>query len=368
MKKILFVPYTYSLGGGAERVLSTVVSHLDKEKYDITILPYADYSVMEENTPSYVTLRKGIVDIEKAGKLEKGIKFFLVHFFPGILRKLYIREKYDIEISFNYQIPSFLVKRSKGTKVIEWNHGDIYDLRDKKIRRMLQGRSYRKADRIVTISENTRQSVCALFPEVENKIELIYNGVDIRRIQEKAAQEPPVVLREHSIIFLGRLEPAKRPIELLEVVRNMHRNGQRVSLYYLGKGELKEELEAKIREWGLEEYVFLLGYQRNPYPLIRQSRAVCMISQSEGFPTVFTEGMALGIPFVSSPVGGVRELSNDGRCGMVVDGPEACGEAIAKIVFDEEIHKKMSDACLEHIRNYSVEKQKERIENLLDRI
>ena len=67
MKKILFVPYTYSLGGGAERVLSTVVSHLDKEKYDITILPYADYSVMEENTPSYVTLRKGIVDIEKAG-------------------------------------------------------------------------------------------------------------------------------------------------------------------------------------------------------------------------------------------------------------------------------------------------------------
>ena len=265
MKKILFVPYTYSLGGGAERVLSTVVSHLDKEKYDITILPYADYSVMEENTPSYVTLRKGIVDIEKAGKLEKGIKFFLVHFFPGILRKLYIREKYDIEISFNYQIPPFLVKRPKGTKVIEWNHGDIYDLRDKKIRRMLQGRSYRKADRIVTISENTRQSVCALFPEVENKIELIYNGVDIRRIQEKAAQEPPVVLREHSIIFLGRLEPAKRPIELLEVVRNMHRNGQRVSLYYLGKGELKEELGIEAREEDLEFAGFHKGYMEDMF-------------------------------------------------------------------------------------------------------
>lgn len=368
MKKILFVIYSYSLGGGAEKVLSNVVMNLDPGKYDITIQPYADYGVKEEETPSHVRVCKGIVDMTKAGRLEKGLKYFLVHFLPGILRKRYIRDQYDLEISFNYQIPSFLVRKTPETGVIEWNHGDVYDLKNKKIKRMLQKRSYRKADRIVTISENTKQSICELFPEFKDRIELIYNGIDVGRIERLAQQEAPAALREHSIVFIGRLEEAKRPLLLLEVIRRMHQNDRKISLYYLGQGEQKEELLEKIKEWGLEEYVFLLGYQKNPYSLIRQSKAICMMSRSEGFPTVFMEGLALGIPFVSSPVGGVKELSNGGRCGVIVNDVEECQEAITNIVFDEDTNRRMREACRRHIKNYTMEKQKEKIEDLFDRL
>ena len=368
MKKILFVIYSYSLGGGAEKVLSNVVMNLNPDEYDITIQPYADYGVKKEDTPSRVKVRKGIVDMQQAGRLEKGLKYFLVHFMPEVLRKLYIREKYDLEISFNYQIPSFLVKKTPETKVIEWNHGDVYDLKDKKIKRILQRRSYKKAARIVAISENTRKSICELFPEFRDKVELIYNGIDVDRIDRMAHQESPIELRKHSVVFVGRLEEAKKPLLLLEVIKRIHQSGRKISLYYLGQGEQKEELLEKIKEWELEDYVFLLGYQKNPYPVIRQSRAVCMLSRSEGFPTVFMEGMALGIPFVSSPVGGVKELGNGGRCGAIVDGLEDCEKAITKIVFDEDTNRRMGEACRQHIKNYTMEKQKEKIENLLDRI
>ena len=77
-----------------------------------------------------------------------------------------------------------------------------------------------------------------------------------------------------------------------------------------------------IQKAKLEHKVFLLGYMSNPYPIIKQSAAVCLLSESEGFPTVFTEGMALGKPFISSPVGGTRELSDNGNCGIIINSYE----------------------------------------------
>ena len=70
----------------------------------------------------------------------------------------------------------------------------------------------------------------------------------------------------------------------------------------------------------------------------------------------------------AGPVGGVKELGNGGRCGAIVDGLEDCEKAITKIVFDEDTNRRMGEACRQHIKNYTMEKQKEKIENLLDRI
>ena len=93
-----------------------------------------------------------------------------------------------------------------------------------------------------------------------------------------------------------------------------------------------------------------------------------MMSKTEGFPTVFTEGMALGKPFVSSKVGGVNELSNCGECGIIVDDVKQCEEAIEKIVLNDEVNRKMGETCRIYIENYSLKKQIETIEHLLDTI
>ena len=334
MKRLLFVIYSYTLGGGAEKILSNIVSNLDKDKYDVTILPYADYNVKNEITSENVTVLPGIVNMDTAGRFEKIIKYFFVHFMPEVLRHKYIRENYDVEISFNYQIPSFLVKEKGNTKVVEWNHGDIYDLRENGIKLLLQKRSYKRATKIVAISENTKKSIIDIFPQFESKIELIYNGVNISQIDQMASESTEITLQNPSILFVGRLEEAKNPMALLEVVKKIKEKGKKIYLYYIGQGVQAAEIESKIAEFDLQNEVQLLGYQNNPYPIMKQCSAVCMLSKSEGFPTVLTEAMALGKPFVSSPVGGVKELSDNGNCGKIASDIDECVSAIEQVVFD----------------------------------
>lgn len=368
MKKLLFVIYTFSLGGGAERVLSDLVGNLDREEYEIDILPYADYGVKQESLPEGVTLLPSIVDMQTAGKAKKAVTYFLAHFFPCVLRKRHIRKKYDVEVSFNYQIPSFLVKASKGTKAVMWNHGVMDNLKTDKLGFLLQKRSFKRATKIIAIAEDTKDSIVRLFPEFSHKVDVVYNGIHTERILESADEASPITLNTPSVVFVGRLEDAKQPLAVLEAVKLLKDRNKTVSAYFLGQGELKEELNDKIREWGLEDTAFLLGYQRNPYPLFRQCDAVCLLSKAEGFPTVFAEGMTLGKPFISTPVGGVREMSDNGNCGVIVNTPAECAEAIEAIVLDQAVNAQMGENCRKHIANFSMERQKVRLQELFETI
>ncbi len=368
MKKILFVTYTFSLGGGAEKILSDLVGNIDREKYQIDILPYADYGVKQEFVPEGVNLMPGIVDMKKAGKIEKAVKYFLVHFFPSVLRKIYIKKKYDFEVSFNYQIPSFLVKESIGTKAIMWNHGVIDDLKTNKLGYLLQKRSFKRATKIISIAENTRDSISELYPEFSHKSEIIYNGINTKRIIENSKVPTELEFKNPSIVFAGRLEDAKQPLAVLEAVKILKERRKNVFAYFIGQGEQQDVLEEKVREWNLQDNVFLLGYQTNPYPIFLNCDAVCMLSKSEGFPTVFAEGMTLGKPFISTYVGGVKEMSDNGNCGVIVKTPQECADAIEKIVLDSAVNSKMGENCRKHIANFSMERQKVKLQELFDNL
>ena len=66
-----------------------------------------------------------------------------------------------------------------------------------------------------------------------------------------------------------------------------------------------------------------------------------MLSESEGFPTVFTEGMALGKPFISSAVGGTQELSNNGSCGVIINDYNDFKQAVSDIIFNPDNYEKI---------------------------
>ncbi len=366
MKNILITIYTYTLGGGAEKILKETVNGLDKEKYKITVLPYAYYGVKTEKSDDNVTVLPSVVNMLTSNRIERWVKYFLVHFFPSVIRKIYIKEKYDVEISFNYQIPSFMVKKRKYNKVINWNHGDIYNLENSWLKRKLQERSFKQADTIVAISENTKQSIQHIFPQYADKIKLIYNGIDTEKNVLAAQESTDIKVKENSLVFLGRLEEMKKPLKLLDYVKTAIDSGRDINLYFLGQGEQSDDVRQKIADYGLQDRVFQLGYISNPCPIIAQCKAVCMLSHAEGFPTVFTEGMSLGVPFITSNVGGAAELSNDGECGVIVDTVEEFIEAIDRVVLDTKANKEMSKACIEHIKNFSVSRQIQEIETLLD--
>ena len=367
MKKILFIIYTHSMGGGAEKILSNVVNGLAKKtNYDISVLEYANYGIKKEQIDDRINVLKPIVDMNNSTKLERVVKLFLVHFFPQILRKKYIKENYDVEISFNYQIPSFLTSSKKSVYNIQWNHGDIYDLKNNFLKRLLQKRSFKKADKIVVISKNTRNSIVDIFPEMQEKICTIYNGTDIELLNTLANKQTDIKIKNNSIVFLGRLEPQKAPMRLIKYTEQAIREGLDINLYLMGGGPQKDEITEYICSHNLGENIKLLGYVYEPYSVIKQSSAICMLSQSEGFPTVFTEGMALGKPFISTRVGGTEELSNNGKCGIIIDSYDEFKQAIINVVLNKENNINMGNACIEHMALFSYDKQIEETIKLIE--
>ncbi len=369
MKKILFIIYTHSLGGGAERIFSNVLNGLAaKTDYKISVLEYAKYGVKEEKIDSRIKILKPIVDMQKSSKVEKAIKYAMVHLCPQLLRSWYVKEKYDVEIAFNYQIPSFLLSSSKDVYKVQWNHGDVYDLKDNAFKRFLQNLSYKKADRIVAISNNTKRSILEVFGQHAKKLGIIYNGTDVDLIIKESDSPTDIKLKDNSLVFLGRIEPGKDPMRLVKYTERLINEGVEVNLYLLGVGVQQEELFDYIRSSGLDDRIFMLGYIKNPYPIIKQSAAICMLSKTEGFPTVFTEGMALGKPFISSEVGGVEELSNDGKCGVVVADYDEFKQAVLNVVVDSENNGRMSVACKEHIKMFSYDEQIKNTIGLIEQI
>lgn len=364
MKKILFIIYTHSLGGGAEKILTTIVNNLNPQKYDISILEYAHYDVKEEKIHDNINRCTPIVSMKGDSKIKRLFKNIQVFSYAGFLRKK--KEKYDLEISFNYLIPTFLL--SKDTPSIAWIHSDVDDLKIKPYYRKLQRNSFKNIDKIVAISQNTKRSLLDVFPEIDRKLEVIYNGFDIEEIRSEGMEATDVILCNPCILYVGRLEERKNPLILLEVIYQLKKEGRFIELYYLGQGEKEKDIILRADELQISNQVHLLGYHSNPYPIMKQCDALCMMSRSEGFPTVFAEGMALEVPFISTPVGGVEELSNTGKCGMVVNTVEECSEAIKKVIFDSDTNQKMKHACLSYIDHYDLKTQITNIEKLIDEL
>ncbi len=364
-KRLLFIIWSFSYGGGAERVLADLVNHLDKDKYDIFILEYwfANKKIMEVNENIHVL--PPVIDATKASKVEMIVKKFLLEHFPKVLRKKYLpKESFDYEISFNCMIPTFLL--SKNGKTIAWNHGDVYDLnlRDRK----LQNGSFKNVNRIVAISNNTYRSLVELFPHYKEKTMVIPNAYDFDGIYKNCHDEIELKKTKFTAIFAGRLDKNKNPLFLVNVARILKENGNNFEFWFIGQGDLKEDILQKIKEYELEDYVKLLGFKNNPYPYFNASDIVVLSSKSEGFPSVLAEGLILRKPFVSTLVGGVEELSQEGNNGYVAQTEEEYASKVELLINDKKLYTQMSKNGKEYISSYTFDKQIKALENLFKEI
>ena len=112
-----------------------------------------------------------------------------------------------------------------------------------------------------------------------------------------------------------------------------------------------------------------LGYINNPYPYISKSAYVIMLSEAEGFPTVFVEGLALGAGFISTNVGGVKELSNNNLCGFISDDDsELIHYLITELSKEKNDRIINGDICKNHVNKYSISEQIKRFEELLNEL
>ena len=132
----------------------------------------------------------------------------------------------------------------------------------------------------------------------------------------------------------------------------------------IGTGDLENEVKLLTKELGIEKNIEFLGFKSNPLKILSNAKATVMTSRWEGTPMCALESMALGVPMVSTPTDGLKELITDGVNGFLSDDDQVLAERICVIIQDEKLHAKMSKAQIEKaeeindINNYKQEVKK----------
>lgn len=364
MKKILFITWSASAGGGSEKILYNLTNSLSKE-YEVDILEVYRFN-NKMNFGDKIRLLYPLLDKSDKRYIHI-IKRIFFEFFPNTYKKIVCKGKYDYEIAFNYLYPAYLL--DKDTKSIAWNHGSIENLLDEseKKNRNKYRKSLKHINKIVAISNKTKDSILEVYPEYKNKIVKIYNGYDFSEIEIKS--KVSVDFEEDSLIFIGRLEEQKGIKLLLDIYLDLIKKQINKKLYLLGDGELRPYVEEFIRKNNLYNHIILKGYVDNPYPYIKKASYIVMTSVAEGFPTVFVEGLALGVGFISTNVGGSEELSNNGLCGFVGNEKESFVNYLyEELSKDKDERLIKSSNCLKHVSKYTLEKQVDNLKKLLKEI
>jgi glycosyltransferase involved in cell wall biosynthesis len=143
---------------------------------------------------------------------------------------------------------------------------------------------------------------------------------------------------ESRFVFVGSLTKRKRPLMLLESIKSLHSQGVKAYLDILGDGPLRYEIESKIKEYGLLEYVSLHGFKKNPYQLMTDADVMILPSSSEGSSRAVIEALYLGIPCVISDADGNSELVCEGYNGALFSLANEIPEAMLRALYISRKH------------------------------
>jgi glycosyltransferase involved in cell wall biosynthesis len=267
---------------------------------------------------------------------------------PGLVRYLW-RSRPDVLIANGWLFNSQAIvagRVARGTPVVvreaatlsysaNVEHGDHLLLGNlDHVARLL----YRHAAAVVTNSEAVRRD---LLDEVgievpPRRVRAIPNPVDIECVRALArAGQVPAQLQSAPrpwIVTVGRLVKEKNHGLLLQAFARFLETGQPGTLFIIGDGDRRAEVEHLIGAHRLHAHVHLLGEQPNPFPFVEAADAFILTSEQEGFGLVLVEAMALGTPVVCGAcLGGAREVLGSPPAGIWVDPPTADDIAAAML-------------------------------------
>ncbi len=208
----------------------------------------------------------------------------------------------------------------------------------------------------------------SVSPRDWHKVRIVHCGVDTN-LRDTPITERPLPRR---IMCVARLSPEKGHVFLLEAARQLKATKIEFELILAGDGELRPQIEAKIKQYGLCNRVHLRGWVNGEQVRdeILAARALIVPSLSEGLPVVIMEAMALRRPVIATFVGGIPELVIPGENGWLVPASDvdAMAEAMRRCLElpSDEILR-MGEAARERIvLNYNVPEEVKKLQRLFD--
>ncbi len=374
VKALFFIPSLE--GGGAERVMVEIISHINRERIKPVLVLLYPY----ENSPYRDFIPRGLKLIVVQRKSDSSID--KLRQYAGFLRAVF-REKPHVIVSMLTH--SNIMAISAGLlfrkKIIIGEHITLSEAAKTKAgRRMLWFSTtllvkifYRFSDKIIAVSEGVKADLVGEFNILPPNVEVIHNPTDLKCISELCNNPVAhVFFREGVpvILSVGRLVAQKGFEILLKAFSNVIKEMD-ARLIILGEGPEKESLSRLANELAITEKVSFLGFQNNPYKFISKADVFVLSSRYEGLPMVVLEAMACDTPVVSTDCkSGPREILQDDKYGVLVptDDIDALSRAVLKLLKDKVLRERFSRLGKERVKDFAVEKITSEYEEMINRL
>ena len=206
---------------------------------------------------------------------------------------------------------------------------------------------------VMVISKSIEKRMTQDFNVPENKIRLVYRGLDLAQYPyhpEKYDNEK----HSFTIVNIGRLSPIKGQLEFIKAMKHVSNRIKHVEAWIVGAPQKGKEyyldkLKALVKELGLEKHVKFLGLRSDIQDLLKKSDCLVLSSNvPEGFGRTVIEAGAVGTAVCASDVGGIKEIIDNGVSGLLFPPKDqvAMADAIVRMLVDISLRK----TCVKNLR------------------
>lgn len=318
MKKIMFFVGSLKIGGSEKACVRMANAFADR--YEVTVRTLFGGGALKQELDKRVRVKSFLPCFVR------GFARIVNILPPSVAHFLFAGRGYDAEIAVGDGLESHVVSGGKCQNKFCWIHMDLRfngPTPSEKTKKR-----YSSFKRIICVSQTAKDGM-EIRHGFGDKTVIAFTPVDDAVVSEKAGE--PLEFPKGHMVCVGRLEKVKgfdRLILAADTVRDKD-----FCIHIYGDGTRKEELQALIKEKRLEEKILLEGEVSNPYPFMRQAKALICPSENESFGFVAVEAMLLGTPVLATRCGGTEEIIRDDTEGFLCENSvEGIAEGLSEII------------------------------------
>jgi glycosyltransferase involved in cell wall biosynthesis len=341
---VLFLLNSLAIGGSESKIVRLANSLAERELR--VVIAYLN---PPETLKSEVSPQVSLVHLARKGKFSPGA---VVRLAKALDRH---RARVLVTVNLYPALYGALVRLRFGRKRFRWiaslNTTDVMT-RQMERRMRLYGVILRQADSILFGAQTQRRLWREKYrigaPPVPTDV--LYNGVDLKRfdIQPHAASPRSHAPHTRYVVgAVGRLHVEKAHAHLIEAIALLRSRGVNAGALIVGEGPERTRIESLVAQRGLKDCIVLAGQQRDVRPFLEQMDAFALTSTGvETFSNAALEAMAMGVPVVTSRIGGMEELiAFGGGLSYPPGDVPALAAALESLLSDEARRRGMAAAA-----------------------
>lgn len=354
MKNKIRILHVAQAAGGVDRYIRMLLKYLDKEKFENILVCSQDFH--EEDYRDLVDSFEQVEMTRAIGSSDlKAIKE---------VRALI--KKYNPDIVYAHSSKAGAITRVAdiGLKnhCIYNPHGWAFNMRCSAKKKAMYTAIEKIAapfcDKIICISDAEKQSALDKKICKEDKLQVIFNGVDIEAYENEvdgAVKRKDLNIPEDAFVvgMVGRISPQKAPDVFVKMAKHVKDEVPNAHFIIVGNGNQEDEIRKYAEDNDFSNSLHITGWVDNPMSYVELFDVACLLSRWEGFGLALPEYMMAGKPIVASRVDAIPNIIRNGENGLLVEVDDDIGtsKAVLRILREDGLRKKIVAQGLEDVHN-----------------